>query len=332
MNNINLIKPISTHYLHIRSKDAVQNVNGYNTDFSVQLQSAITAKPNEEIHVSMSSLEIPYSFYNISSDLENNIMIFKKGVDADTNIQIPNGNYDIDDLITTLNNTSSFSSVFTASFSYISGKITLSNISGESVLIKWSQSNVNKEFGYRELELDETVSIGGSSTSPFIVNLATVHSLYIKASFATSNVQSTTQGSSSTIQKISADVNSRGIIYLNSQDHIQLTRISNHIVDLISLRITDQNDRLIQLNNCNYEMSLMFQVFPKNNTLPSDLESRRVIQRQELQLPIQQPRDIVRAQPTAKVDDSHPIEGESEISHKTKRLILDDLLDRISTS
>jgi hypothetical protein len=76
----------------------------------------------------------------------------------------------------------------------------------------------------------------------------------------------------------------------------------------------------------------MFQVFPKNNTLPVDLESRRVIQRQELQLPIQQPRDIVRAQPKVEINDSHPIEGESEITHKTKRLVLDDLLDRISTS
>ena len=331
MNNINLIKPISTHYLHVRSKDATQLVDGYNTDFAVQLQSAISARPNEEIQVSLTSLEMPYSFYNISSDLENNTLIFKVGVDADTTIQIPNGNYDIDDLLTTLNGITSFSSVFTASFSYITGKITLSNISGESVLIKWSQSNVNKEFGYRESELDETVSVGSSSTSPFIVNLATVHSLYIKASFATSNVQSTRQGSSSTIQKVSVDVNSTGIIYLNSQDHIQLTKISNHIVDLISLRITDQNDRLVQLNNCNYEMSLMFQIFPKNNTLPNDLESRRVIQRQELQLPIQQPRDIVRVEPTSEIDQSHPIEGVSEISHKGKRLILDDLLDRIST-
>jgi hypothetical protein len=331
MNNVNLIKPIATHYLHIRSKDATQLVDGYNTEFSVQLQSAITAKPTEEIQVSLTSLEMPYSFYNVSSELENNTLIFKKGADPDTNIQIPSGNYDIDDLITTLNDTASFSSVFTASFSYITGKVTLSNISGESVLIKWSESNVNKELGYKEVEPDETVSIGGTSTSPFIVNLATVHSLYIKASFATSNVQSTRQGSSSTIQKISVDVNSTGIIYLNSQDHIQLTRISNHIVDLIALRITDQNDRLIQLNNCNYEMSLMFQIFPKSNTLPADLESRRVIQRRELQLPIRQPRDIVRAQPTAEIDDSHPIEGESEVSHKTKRLILDDLLDRIST-
>ena len=332
MNNINLIKPISTHYLHVRSKDATQLVDGYNTDFAVQLQSAISARPNEEIQVSLTSLEMPYSFYNISSDLENNTLIFKVGVDADTTIQIPNGNYDIDDLLTTLNGITSFSSVFTASFSYITGKITLANVSGQSVLIKWSQSNVNKEFGYREAELDETVNIGNSSISPFVVNLATVHSLYIKASFATSNVQSTRQGSSSTIQKISVDVNSTGIIYLNSQDHIQLTRISNHIVDLISLRITDQNDRLIQLNNCNYEMSLMFQIFPKNNTLPNDLESRRVVQRRDIILPVQQPRDIVRTQPIAEIDDSHPIEDTNEISHKAKRLILDDLLDRISTS
>ena len=329
MNTVNLVRPLSTHYLHVRSKDATQIVDGFNTDFSIQLQSAITAKPNEEIHVSMSSLEFPYSFYNISSDLQNDTFVFKKGTDADITITIEGGSYSIDDLITTLNATTAFSAVFTASFSYVKGKITLLNGSGSSVLIKWTESNVNKVLGYRDEQNDETVANAASSVSPFVVNLATVHSLYVKANFAAANVQSTRQGSSSTIQKVSVDVNSGGLIYLDSRDHIQVTKITNPVVDLIQLRITDQNDRLIQLNNCNYEMSLMFQIFPKNHT-PTDLASRRVVQQQSIALPLAQPRDLVRVQPPLEIDDSHPIEGTSEASHKTKRLILDDLLDRIA--
>ena len=39
--------------------------------------SAVLSKPNEEIHISMMSAEIPYSFYNVSSELENNTLKLK---------------------------------------------------------------------------------------------------------------------------------------------------------------------------------------------------------------------------------------------------------------
>ena len=329
MNAVNIVRPISTHYLHIRSKDATQLVDGFNTDFQVQLQSAITSKPDQEIHISLSSLEMPYSFYNISSDLDNNTFVFKRVFLPDTTVTIPDGNYSIDDLVSTFNADASFSAKWSMTFSYTTGKVTLTSSDTASILVKWSESTINKVLGYREGQNDETVTAGSSTTSPFICNLATVHSLYIKANFAASNVQSTRQGSSSTIQKVSVDVNSGGVIYLDSRDHIQTTRISNPVVDLLQLRITDQNDRLIQLNNCNYELSLMFQIFPRNHT-PTDLASKRVVQQQSIAMPLAQPRDLIRTQPALEIDDSHPIEGTPEASHKTKRLILDDLLDRIA--
>jgi len=121
---------------------------------------------------------------------------------------------------------------------------------------------------------------------------------------------------------------------LNNSDHIQTTITSSNVIDLIKIRITDQNDRLIQLNNCNYEMSMMFQIFPKYKRLGSN---ERRIERVITQ-PLQQPRAMriqpeftAREEPEEDVDDSHPVEGSSEIEHKAKRIILDRLLDQMSS-
>ena len=332
-NQVNLLQPISTQYLHIRSKDANQLQDGFNTDFSVQLQQAITCTQEQEIHISLSSLEIPASFYNISSNLENNTFVFNLGF-ADETITITDGFYDVDQLVNAFNTNSDFSDAFTMSYNDITGKITINNYISSNATIKWELSNINKELGWDENESNQTVNAGTSISSTYVVNLATVHSLYIKGNFSSTNVQSTRQGSSATIQKVSCDVNSQGIIYLNNSDHIQKTITSSNVIDLIKVKVTDQNDRVIQLNNCNYEMSMLFQIYPKYKRLGSN---ERRIERVITQ-PLQQPRTMriqpeftAREEPKEDIDDSHPIEGTSEIEHKAKRIILDRLLDQMSS-
>ena len=53
MNNI--IQAKRSTILHIRSKDAVQKTDGFNTNFDVFLTNAIIANDNEEIHISIMS-------------------------------------------------------------------------------------------------------------------------------------------------------------------------------------------------------------------------------------------------------------------------------------
>jgi hypothetical protein len=107
--------------------------------------------------------------------------------------------------------------------------------------------------------------------------LATVHSLFIKSNISTGNVLSTRLGSSSILQKTSCDINFGGIIYLNNDDHIQRTLTTANIIDSINVRITDQNDVLVDLNNVDYEMAILFSVYdPVNDTvLNQDRPDRR---------------------------------------------------------
>ena len=77
----------------------------------------------------------------------------------------------------------------------------------------------------------------------------------------------------------------------------------------------------------------MFQVYPKYKRLTGS--SRRI---DMVSQPTQQPRAMrvqpeftAREEPEEDINDSHPIEGSSEIEHKAKRIILDRLLDQMSS-
>lgn len=322
MNNI--IQAKRSVVLHIRSKDAVQKTDGFNTNFNVNLTNAITVKDDEEIHISVMSAEIPYSFYNISTDLQNNTLVYD-----DTNtITFTNQDYDIDELVAFFEANTAFKAIFNTTYNTQTNKITFTNTTGVTHKINLSLSTINKEIGFSETASDRTITASSTLTSDHVCNLATVHSIFIKSSLSSANVLSTRAGNSTTLQKISVDVNSLGIIYMNSGDFRQITVIQVPVIDHITFSITDQNNRLLQLNNCNYEFSLLFEIFPKYNEL---LNQRRdvITQNNNNRIPTQSS-NIIR--PTGRLivdelDDTHPIENKSEIKHKTDRIVLDNLLD-----
>jgi hypothetical protein len=314
---------------HIRSKDALQLTDGYNSNFKVFLKEEVEVKPQEECHVSVMSVELPYSFYNISSDVENNILYYNS-----TNITFTAQNYDIDNLVDFFNNDTNFSALFTTSFNRQTLKITFLNTTGSDQTIKFSTSTLNKVIGWDDDDAsDVTISGGASTSSPFVVNLATIHSIMIHSNIGQGNVLGTRQGNSSTLQKISVDVNNAYIIYLNQQDFRQISITQSPVIDSIEFRFTDQNDNLIQFNNCNFEFSMLFEIFNRYN----EKSLRRIIQpnRAIMETPslpmtsgeVEGRLDITGDEED--INDSHPIEGQSEIQHKARRIVLNELIDTI---
>jgi hypothetical protein len=332
MNSV--LQAIRTTVFHVRSKDGTQLDSNFNTHFSVNLLNPVICNEGEEIHISVSSAEIPYSFYNISSDLENNTLKIDDNGTTYT-ITISNGSYDIDDLVDAFNNTTDFANRFTMSFDEITLQITFTSLAN-NLSILWTQSNINKELGFKTNRADDTgISTNDTITSTGVVNLATVHSIMLKSNIATSNVLSTRQGSSSTLQKISIDQNSDGIIYLNAQDFRQITISQSPQIDEIEFRLSDQNDRTIQLNDVNYEFTLLFQIFPQYQRLERQSTRRRggedprvINVPQPIQRIPQQPQFLERIEEDAE----EPEDTINETSHKTKRLVLDQLLDTLAKS
>ena len=203
MNN-NIIQPISTIVLHVRSKDAKQLSTGYNTNFDINLTNAISIKENQEIHISVSSAEIPYSFYNVSSELKNNTLIY----DDTQTLTFTSQDYDIDQLVEFFENDTNFKAIFDTTYDSQKNKISFKNTTSATHKINLSISNLNKEIGFSEIDTDRTITSGSTLTSTYVCNLATVHSIFIKSSLSTANVLSTRSGNSTILQKISVDTNS----------------------------------------------------------------------------------------------------------------------------
>jgi len=257
MNNI--VQSVSSTVLHIRSKDANQNTSGFNTNFGVNLINPINIMRDQEAHISIMSVELPYSFYNISADLKNNTLVY----DTSNTLTFTSQDYSVYDLRDFLNADTGFSAIFTTTYDRQKNKLIFTNKTGTSHIINLSSSLINKVIGFDEETTDRTIAGGASLESDFVCNLATVHSILIKSSMGQANVLSTRAGNSTTLQKISVDVNSNGIIYMNQQDFRQVSISQSNVIDQINFEITDQNNNLLQLQNVNFEFSVLFEIYPR---------------------------------------------------------------------
>ena len=315
--NFNTIQPISSTVLHIRSKDANMLDDNLNTHFNIQLQQPIQISQENECHVFISQAEIPYSFYCVSSDLNNNILKY----DVDGTLTFPNQNYTPDELIRIMNDDTNFSSIFNTTYNRFTNKITITNNSGETKELNWTESTINKVLGFGSKTSDDSLSAGASSTSVDMVNLATVHSILVHSNISQANVLSTRSGNSTILQKISIDVNAYDIVYLNNNDFRTYSVSYAPVIDSITFRLTDQNNQNLNLNNINYEMSLIFNIYPKytnKETNRQNIITPPPTGLPNIQLPITRENDI---------NSTHPIDGLSEIEHDSNKIILDSLLE-----
>jgi len=323
--NTPIIQAINSNIIHIRSKET--KYNNLNTDFTVQLLSAIDIKENQEAHITLISAEIPYSFYNISSDLENNILVYN----TNNTLTFTNQDYNITELVKFFNDDTNFSALFTTTYNTQKNKITFTNVSGSDQIINFSNSTINKIIGFEEEQIDITITAGSSTESVNVCNLCSVHSIMVRSNLSDANTQSSRNGNSSILQKISIDVNSNFLIYLNNSDYRTTSIISATTIDFISITLTNQDDKLINLNGVNYEISLLVEIFPinsKSNTrriLTAEREVGAVKNQQKI---LQSP--VPRLDKEEDIDDSHALEDTSEVEHKTKRILLDNLLDKMS--
>ena len=323
MNTV--IKPTRTTILHIRSKDATQISSGLNSNFSVNLVSAIECGEDEEIHAQLISAEIPNSMYNISSAVNNNTIVY----DTNQTLTLPDQNYDIKELIRVINADSSFP--FEVSHNKYTNKFTFTNNTPDSHDLNWTSSLANKLLGYG-LASDETVASSGTTVSPGMVDLATIHSIFIKSDLSSANVISTRAGNSTTLQKISIDVNSYGIVYLNQQDYRTVSILQKPNISNITFQLTDQNNNLLNFNDINYEFSIQFMIFPKNRP-----QGRRALfedrqPRQQMIVEPSPPKPEVAGNEVAEIveaDDTHPVEGKTQIEKQAEKTILDHIIDNL---
>ena len=200
-------------YFNIRSKECQQITN--NADLIVSLPFSIDIADDEWLQIEVISAEIPLSFYNISSALQNNIFNYSKIPSGTVSLIIPNGNYTVDSIMSTINGlqndfTMSYSDVFNKFLITLKAPIT-------AVMFVYSASDYTQQlFG-----ITASRQITSSSFFDGVCNLASVHSILVRSSLNSGNSASTSQSNNDIIQKISLDVNYGGMIIFNQNSVIR---------------------------------------------------------------------------------------------------------------
>ena len=323
-----VIRPVKEYVLHIRSKDC-DRTGDLNSHLFIDLTEPIIFDSKiYELHQVVLSGEIPYTFYNVSSDLNNNIIRFTANGEP-LPFTFPNKNYDINEVVKVLND-GNFP--FTVSYDRFTMKLTFANNTNFTNILNLSTSTANKFLGFDENASDITVLSNQSITSSGVVDLATVHSIFIKSNSSSNMIFSTRAGFSSTIQKISIDVNSGGIIYLNQNDSRQHTVLHSN-VEFLELKLTDQNNNLLNFNNINYEITMAFYIYPINKivrTQTLNIRNNQLLTTNNNQNNMRPFDNNFQLDPTQE-EEEITVNNYAPIEHKANRLIIDDVLEEMQS-
>jgi hypothetical protein len=250
----------NSYLLFIRSNEVVQNTTDRNTDMTITLEAEITRNnPLQDIHLQLNSCYIPHSFYNISESLGNNSLSVNGSIDL---IFSPK-HYDIYTLVDDINSGGSgaVSIGLTASFDENKSKITLTNTSGSSMTINFGVSTgFAKLIGFPQE--DFVISNSSSREGFYVVNLNTIHSLFVHTNLPVNNVITTKEGNyRNIIQKIPVKSQFGDVINYNPYENgIFSTIINQNSINNFNISLRDQNDILLDLNNVNFELSFLFEI------------------------------------------------------------------------
>jgi len=256
-------------YFNIRSKECTQVTN--NADLIVNLPFSIDLLDNEWLQVEVISAEIPLSFYNISTALQNNVLSYTKSPGAvAVNLTIPSGNYTVDTLMSTLNG---LQSQFTISYSDVFNKFLITLIAPVTAInFVYNINNYTQQlFG---------ITASQNITSPAffggVVNLASVHSVLIRSSLNSGSSASTSQSNNDIICKVPLSVNYGGILIYNNNDYTRKNTIKSGSISQFYLKLTEQNQKILDLNGCVWEMTILFTKIKHDmNTVSEEQRQRR---------------------------------------------------------
>lgn len=274
----------SSKIIHLNTKDADLFLStGITTYCSFNLDTPIIIDKEHSALISLNSAIIPYSMYNIRTGVNDRLIFRLIGTAEYFQVLIPSGNYTITTLATTLKGlieaVSETNGTYTISFNRTTMKYTFSS-SVKEILFDFTDNpnSCHIELGFKENEITPVGGIGNGvdvlqSTNVPDVN-GSVHSIFIRTNLTSkSSIDSQTKSFSTILGKIPIDTNFGGVLFFNPRDNTQKILLDTHIINIITIRITDENNRLFDLNGLNCNLSIMIDIVNKTDKLVK--ENRR---------------------------------------------------------
>jgi len=219
--------------------------------YSFSFKDAVETASDEGMLVSLSSVSIPYSFYNIRLGVNDKLYY------NSTHLQITPGNYSANSLKSEIVGKFSASGItMTIDYDKITQKFKFTT--SDSVTFKFDEDDALKnEIGFGSSTDPVTIT---ATTSPQVADLnGSVHAIYIRTNLATKSVmESQTGGVSDILAKVDINTDPGGVITLDPQQTSHESLIHTAGVKHIEIRITDERNRLLDLNGLHSQVALKF--------------------------------------------------------------------------
>ena len=284
--------------IYINSGDATQSLSEDGSVFQYSLQNTIHSPDTEDLLISLYSCVIPYSFYNIRANVNNKIVFnnLTGGCGAlFENYEIPAGNYTISSLGTLLQQTIQALSWTTGTYLVTYDRVKMkyrffaTGITDAEVDIDLSVYPTVAPFielGFNKSEI-KVITLGESNTafdSEFSTNCpdvnGSIHQVQIRTNLSSKGCyDSITKSYSTILGSIPIDVNFGGIIFQQPRDNKHKILISTHKIEGITIRITDDRGRSLNLNGLSFQVAIQVDsVEKKKPVIPMNRIERRVVE------------------------------------------------------
>ena len=269
---------VASNQIHIRSKDCIAIDEAITTNFEITLETPISCYNDEMIVVSLTTAEIPYTFFGVNNT--NNFVEFQEydyngsysNPRTIISLQITNGNYNIyqlkDELIKQMNLNSVFTNPYSSTYDDITNTLTIT-ITGDnigcSILCNTGVNKTKRIFRQLGFSSIQDFQFNTSISSDGNVDLATIHSLYLRTDLGLVNTySSSTKNLTNILSKIPINCDSLEMIYFKPIDKSGFNLLQQNNIRHFTISLTDQNDNIIDLGrNINWELTIIFDIVRK---------------------------------------------------------------------
>ena len=239
--------------MYLDSYDATQ-LTQFTSHYTYSFKDAVETGSGEGMLVSLSSASIPYSFYNIREGVNNKLYY------DDTSVTITSGNYNATTLATEITRALKDAKAIPMVISYDKTRQKYKfKCTSDSPNLKFPEGAIMFEIGF-DTNSDGQLNINVEKEAPNVADLnGSVHAIYIRTNLATRSVmESQTGGVSDILAKVDINSDPGGLITLEPQQVSHEALIHTAGVKSVEIRITDERNRLLDLNGLHSQIGLRF--------------------------------------------------------------------------
>lgn len=236
---------IESIQIFLNSRYATETVDD-NIANSIYYLPVIEIPDGHHIYLSLQNATIPYSFYSISSF--DNTFIFGVVGDPPTTYYVQPGNYNITQLVDVIK--TAMGASYTITYSSITSKLLITHATSNFIIYA---STINHALGFSKTT--NTESTANLLYSRDCVNVNQIRALNIEINFPTYNVNIAQAYNQNILATIPVYVAPFSIITYTNNNNFRTNLYINKL-DQIQIRILDNENRLVDMNGVQYQMTL----------------------------------------------------------------------------